>query len=326
MKLATDKYSRIKVRFSLFYFGENTLLFPLLFFLPLFLSSCFTGIESTGKIKMSKEEKKSLEPKAEELYMSDISSIPNNAWLPGKLFYVADSKVSHLLDSEHNSLLERGDTIEYQESVCQIAPNGENNITLIFKKGNENFIYSSGKNSVSKDTIYSDKIPGLIDLEMIKRAENRLYGKSFWTLSTLWEDAQGKRVDGRKYAEVRIADVKPGTMIYPLKVKFNDNSGREGYFMLNFGNSANESHSFANMFVLSNPRKNYSNISDDNWEAICVGKVLIGMTKDEVKLAKGNPEDVVTGHDYSKAMLLWKYKNGDVLYFEDGILTGINKL
>ncbi|MDE6400707.1 MAG: hypothetical protein K2L68_07600, partial [Muribaculaceae bacterium] len=66
-------------------------------------------------------------------------------------------------------------------------------------------------------------------------------------------------------------------------------------------------------------------IEDDVWQLICSSKVRTGMTKDECRLALGNPKEVDSGHDYTQTLDLWHYSDGAVLWFEDGILTRFRK-
>ena len=47
------------------------------------------------------------------------------------------------------------------------------------------------------------------------------------------------------------------------------------------------------------------------------------MTKEECRLAKGNPSDLYGGHDYSKSMLIWVYPDATTLYFEDDLLVRV---
>lgn len=292
------------------------------------LTSCFTGIESTAKINLSKEDKKLLKPSAEELFLSEIKPLKSSEWIPGKRFYVADSKASILMDQKVNVAgvegLNPGDTLIYEECRYPIGPDGRKQTIVVFYRNGDQFEFSSSGVAKSDNGIMSDMIPGVIDLDMIDASRAKLVNKTLWTLSRMWEDEKGGRLEGLKYDKVKITSVDAGSMVFPIKVGFVADDGREGFYHLNFGNSGKDSHSFANMFTMSDQRKHYQSISDNVWEKICRGEVAVGMTKDEVKLAKGNPSEVNTGHDYSRALLLWGYPDGSVLYFEDGILTGIN--
>lgn len=291
------------------------------------LSSCFTGIEGTKKITLSKEDLKLAEVSEEELLLAGVVGVPASEWKAGKRFIVADAKASLLIEGRNPEAeshgLSKGDTLIYIKSRTPVGPDGRTRESVVFGLNDALFEFTSGKVGRS-GVIMSDALPGLIDADMIDQSARILNGREMWTLSRIWEDAESGRIDGLKYAKVKVVETLPGDMVFPLKVRFVDDSGREGNMLLNFGNSGKESHSFANMFLLSDPRKKYPSISDTAWDNICRGRAEIGMTKDEVRLAKGNPSDVNTGHDYSKVLLLWTYPDGNVYYFEDGILTGIN--
>ena len=82
-----------------------------------------------------------------------------------------------------------------------------------------------------------------------------------------------------------------------------------------------ESRTFADLFFVADPKIRHSSIRPEIWELICEGKVKSGMTKEECKLALGNPDDVATGHDWNQTIDIWNYKNGMYLQFQDGLLT-----
>lgn len=292
------------------------------------LSSCFTGIEGTKKITLTKEEQKSLRPSEEDSYLNDIQATPNSGWEVGKRFYVVDGKAGILIDARNGSQmrngLSKGDTLYYMESHYPISPDGRERCAVIFRRGKDIFEFSSHSVSSPGAEIMSDAIPGLIDLDVVNSVKRKIGNLTVWTKSRLREDDKGNRFEGKKYEKVTITDVGPGTMMVPLLVTFKNEDGVTGSYLLNYGSQKNGTHGFGDLFYLTDQRHNFSSISDDIWANICNGKVVPGMTKDEVKLSKGNPSEVNTGHDYSKSMTLWSYPDGSVLYFEDGILTGIN--
>lgn len=82
-----------------------------------------------------------------------------------------------------------------------------------------------------------------------------------------------------------------------------------------------ESRSFRNLFTLSDPKEKYPSILPEIWDAICDGHVRNGMTKDECRLAIGNPADSQSGHDWNSTIDIWSYPDGTFLRFQDGILV-----
>lgn len=295
-------------------------------FIACCLQSCFTGIESTKKITLSKEDKKVIAPTEEEMLLSDVHATPHTAWPVGKKFYVVGSKSSLLFEprkiSSGVSSLSEGDTLVYGSSRTITEPDGSSVVSLNFSRGVDEFRYVP---RISSKVIMSDAIPGLIDPKMIGEVERILKGKTLYTLTSMCTDTEGNKSEGKKFERVIVTDVDAGDIIFPVKVKYLNEDNKECCIFINFGNSGKDSRSFANMFSLSDPREKHHEITPSHWEDIRQGKVVVGMTKEECKLAKGNPSEVNDGHDYSHTLLIWSYNDGTVLYFVDGILRGVNE-
>ena len=118
-------------------------------------------------------------------------------------------------------------------------PDGTFNAVLVFDCEGSNLKFNSGKSlDEAESQVFSDQIPMLIDESMILSARALLDGKKLWIKSPLWYDSAGNRISGKKYVEVTVSDVKPGSIAFPLKVCFVDESGKQAWAMLNFGNSA----------------------------------------------------------------------------------------
>lgn len=295
--------------------------------LPMALSSCFTGIEGTQKIGLTKEDRKVLMPSAEEEFFKPVSGKPLEEWERGKIFIAADNKALLIFEQEglptdHDKFNIGGKQLAYEGIESKLAPDGSYNAVILFNCEGETLRFDTGKNlNEAPKMIFSDKIPMLIDEDMVQSARALLSGKKLWIRSPLWYDEEGNRISGLKYVPVTILGVESGTIAFPLKVRFKDQSGKEAWAMMNFGNSGKESRSFANLFYLSDLKDRYPQISDDVWQLINAGKVRTGMTKEECKLSLGNPTEVDSGHDYTQTLDLWHYSDGAVLWFEDGFLT-----
>ncbi|MDE6513468.1 MAG: hypothetical protein K2L05_04720, partial [Muribaculaceae bacterium] len=78
---------------------------------------------------------------------------------------------------------------------------------------------------------------------------------------------------------------------------------------------------FANQFSLTNPRKNYPQISDTNWNLISQGRVALDMTREECRLALGAPSQVDREALPNGIFERWIYEDGVYLFFTDGLLT-----
>lgn len=290
-------------------------------------TSCFTGIESTKKISLSRDDRKSLAPSPEEEFFRPVAGEPLSSWKKGRQFIAADNKSLLIFDQEGLPLNPdeaalKGKSLIFEETGRRIMPDGTYNTTIIFSCSGNRYTYDTGKSTdEAPSMVTSDKIPMLIDLKMVESARDLLMGKELWTKSPLWYDDNGNRISGLKFVPVRINDVQPGTIAFPITVGFTDETGRHARAMMNFGNSGKESRSFSNLFYLSDLREKYPQIEDDVWQLICRGKVKVGMTKEECKLSLGNPSEVDSGHDYTQTLDLWHYPDGAVLWFEDGLLT-----
>ena len=299
--------------------------------ISLFLSGCFTGIESTKKINLSREDRKNANPTPEELFMSQLEHYPLISWQQGKKFIVTDNRAmlvivpqKGLLPVAPDSI--KGKTLEYSGVESKINAAGNLTVGILFTDGVYIYSYDTGKEfEEAMQQVTSDKLPLLIDIDMVDGAKTLLTGKSFWTRSPLWYDADGNRIDGEKYVKGSVTDVSPGDMIFPLRLEIKTDEGKTAYVYMNYGSDNNESRSFGNLFSLNDIKRNYPHIEPEIWALISHGKVKVGMTKEECKLALGNPSDLNSGHDYSQTIDIWSYENGRVLWFEDGRLVKIRQ-
>lgn len=294
-------------------------------------TSCFTGVESTKKISLSRDDRKTIQPSEEEIFFRPVAADPLAKWETKRPFIAADNRTLLIFDQqglpiEPDEVNLGGKTLLYEGLESRIAPDGTNDAVIVFSCGDMTLRHNTGKDiAVAMESVTSDAIPMMIDLKMIDSARNLLLGKTLWTRSPLWYDANGERIPGKKYVPVTVIAVEPGSLVFPIKVKFKDDNGNEAWAFMNFGNSGKESRSFANVFYITDLRRKFPAIEDDVWSLICSGKVRVGMTKEECKLSLGNPQEVNSGHDYSQTLDLWHYADGTVLWFEDGILTKLRR-
>lgn len=291
------------------------------------LTSCFTGIESTKKISLSREDKKALEPTPEELFFPGIEGEILEIWEPGKEFLATDDKAILIFNREAipSGMTEEplgGKILKYNGVSSKMDVGGTIVTEIMFNDGPRIYYYNTGKTfDDAIKHITSDQIPMMIDLVLIKKTKDKLLGQKLWTRSPLWYDEKGERIDGQRFVPITIIDVTPGDIIFPIRLQIEDKDGHNAWMFMNYGNSGTESRSFHNLFYLEDPKRNFPKIDDDIWQLICRGKIRQGMTKEECKLSLGNPKTVNSGHDYSQTLDIWSYENGAVLWFEDGVLT-----
>lgn len=291
------------------------------------LTSCFTGIESTKKVSLSREDKKLSNPTREEKLMAQIEPAPLQNWDMGRSFLVTDNKAMLILQPREGLVPIPPDSIkgkifEFAGIESKINVAGTPTVTILFSDGIFIYGYDTGKEFEDAMTdIKSDQIPMLIDLEMVAQARNILLNQKLWTKTNLWYDKDGNRINGKKFVEVTVKDIKPGDLVFPLLVEIRTINDESAFIYMNFGSANNESRSFSNLFSLSDIKKHYPNIDPDTWIYISEGRLKEGMTKEEARLSLGNPKNVSSGHDYSQTLDIWNYENGKTLWFEDGKLT-----
>lgn len=294
------------------------------------LSSCFTGIEGTKQIRMSREERKLVEPTAEEKFLGAVEGEPVGEWSPGKRFVVADERASLVLrplggSPEASELT--GDTVRYTSMHYSNSIDGTRQLVIEFEKEREEggvwgYAFTGGYTESDGETLTSSRIPMLIDLDMVDKADALMRGRKLYLLSPNWYGEEERRIAGEKFVEAEILGVRPGTMVFPAEVEFRtERDGREGRYLMSFGNTGHDSRSFASLFSLTDPKKRYPGISETSWRNIQSGKVETGMTKEECRLALGAPSDSNSGRDYSRTLDIWQYEDGTILFFEDGVLT-----
>ena len=300
--------------------------------LMLMLAGCFTGIESTQKINITREDRKLLTLTEEDTFLNKIHGQPLAEWNTGKQFIVSDGRISLLFDRS-GGYHEHSDTsgmtgrhLAFKGISHRRLPDASEETVLLLSDEKNEFRLPTGKSPLeSRYGVQSSDIPMLIDLDMVKDADRRHTDRKLWIRTGLWYDIDGNRIAGRKVNPVTVQRVEPGTMVFPLRLTLSDESGLIFIQYMNIGNGSNESRSFAKLFRLSDPRTSYPAISDENWALIQKGKIRLGMTKEECRLSLGNPTSTDSGHDYSSTIDIWKYEDGTFLRFQDGLLIDLMK-
>lgn len=287
-------------------------------------SGCSTGIESTKTIKYTKAEKKESAPSEEEKLISDIAPTLLKDWKKGKTFMISDDRVKVIMESSSHSdqsSLQKGKTITFDNISQRITPGGNTVAIITFTDGDNFFSYATGRSLKNAlENINSLDIPMLLDLQMVESYHSLLSDKQLWTKTRLWYDKDGEKIQGKQFVPVNITNVEPGDMNFLMKLSVRDSQGKDFLLYMNAPNRGLESRTFPFLFSLSDPRLSHQGISDETWERICSGNVVKGMTKEECKLALGNPDDVSTGHDWNRTIDIWNYKDGSFLLFSDGLL------
>lgn len=293
----------------------------------LLVAACSTGIEGTKTIKMSRAERRETQPTPEELFARPIVSAPVSEWKPGKRFLIVDEKARLIFDmpSVAQSDSVTGHVLKFEDVELRPNPGGKDVVVLRFNDGGNTVRFRTSRVVGSGEfDITGLDIPMTVDLDLVQLADSLLKGKSFWTRSRLWYDSDMAPYYGRKFVPVTVTCVHPGNQHFPLTVDFMDESGEKASFMMNVKAESGlgaESRTLPTLFSMTDPKASYPSIQPEIWDNIRNGKVSLGMTKEECKLALGNPTDVDTGHTWGNLVEVWSYKDGKFLYFEDGRLT-----
>lgn len=291
------------------------------------LTGCFTGVERTDKISLSRGDRKLMRLTPEEKLLQNITGQRLKDWKPGKLFHVVDNKAMMVFDPEGTvpdtlATPVTGMRLRFKGPTIRRAFDGSEIALVTLTDGSRDYILNTAMTpEKASEEFMSTGIPMLVDGDIVVMTADSLKGRRVWSRSDIYYDERGRKVGHDKFVAFTVLDVEPGDMVFPLKVKLRDDEGHLLYMKINYGISSKESRSFPRMFSLSDIRERYPAITDEVWHLICAGKVQLGMTKDECKLSLGNPSEVSSGHDYSQTVDIWHYPDGIYLLFEDGRLT-----
>lgn len=296
------------------------------------LSGCFTGVESTPKITYKDvKNNKVAETTPEQQFARELVSPRFSQWRSGKEFYVTSPRISLVLsaDTHAASMPVEGDTLVLMSSRDVPDLTGRQVVELVFSRKTEphqTFVYRTNATRDDLTGRAEVEIPFTIDLDFVAEAASRLIRRELYVRTPLWFNTDGEPVSGKKFVKVRITGVRAANEVYPLFVSFTDEKGEtHGLFMSGAGQSRWVPRDFAALFSMGNPRLEYPQISDAMWSNIVNTRVAEGMTKQEVSLAIGMPENIDRGYNQSSAYERWNYPDGRYLIFEDGLLMRFNR-
>lgn len=288
------------------------------------LTSCFTGIENTPKIS-DKEVRRQLTQTVtpEDSFMDDLphSNLSTQLY-PGKRWVVTDSKIKLVLDASASGLdIAAGDTLRFVESVSVPTVAGNEVVDLILEN-------STGKRIAYRTTIDPQRfasgavidLPFAVDFDLINDIATKLLNKQFYIVSRTRYDHIDNIYTSRRFVPVKIDSVAVGNVAYPIRLSASEHGQKP--FRLYMSSPFQSAHprKFAKLFSLSDPREKYPTIDPEVWQAIIDGRVAVGMTRDECRLALGQPDNVDRQPGYSSLHEIWTYKNGRYLIFIDNVL------
>lgn len=279
------------------------------------LPGCFTGIEGTAKIKDNTSGKNKMTLSPEETLLQSAMPLPPAKWQTGKQFIISPGRFDLAFSpTTVASQLQPGDTLYYRGLSSTMRLAGDSVTDILFENQAGHKLTYQVDIPINK-VLESERlhIPFTVDAAVIDSTQRILKGRDLWPLR------HGS--NGKRYNKVSVTDVIPGNSEYPLFVILN--SGDTVKMLIEGRNST--SSIFCNLFSLSDPRKQYPQISDAHWTMICQGKVATGMTREECKLALGTPASLERITAYNGLIEHWSYENGIYLNFVDGILTSFRE-
>ena len=291
------------------------------------LSSCFTGVENTGRISEKDVAKLKADKKSvEELFLDSVKPDNFTYWHKGKSLYVTDNNIRLVLAPSNQYDLEtlelKGDTLEYggYRFVKQID-NAENIVMTFYDKQNRTYYYNTGKMLEEISSVQRDySVPFLIDLDYVEKVNSMLKGKTLYIRTSLWLDTDRQATEGFKYVPVDILSVEAGDSVYPFLVNFEYGEMKASVYMSSYTSSI-RNMTFDKLFSFADIRKKYDYITEDNWNRIIRGNIADGMTKEECSLSLGSPRSIDRMPTHGGMYERWSYDNGVYLIFENGLLT-----
>lgn len=295
--------------------------------LSIMSQSCFTGIESTPKITAADLRRERVTVTDEQRLVADVLPAPFDNWTQGKKFLTTDPRVSLIFGASASDVdIPSSTLLSYESFDTSVSPTGQPVTNLYFLSPEGRRLCYRLNTSVDelRKRSYVD-VPYTIQLSLVDEMNALLAGRKLYITTRLWYDSDRRQVTSKKFIPVTITDVTPGNSTYPLFVSFTDPDQRSWGVYMSAGSSSHGLRSFGEQFSLSDPRRRYPAITDENWQSIINGRVNPGMTRDEARLSLGSPIDIDRGHDYSYTYERWIYDGGIYLIFEDGVLVSARR-
>lgn len=279
------------------------------------LSSCFTGVESTPRITSKDVKKRNAIETAEMAYASELKVEAPRQWTYGKHFVVTDPRISYALTPvESASTLRPGQILDFIriESAPSMTDVADTDFLFLSEAGDTlRYRVDAPLDEISgRDRL---EIPFTIEMSLVEAASRLLTGNDYWITTPVWFDANGDNITGRQLVKVHIDSVTPGNVVYPLSVNFTDEQGQHSRVFMSADSGPRSTRNFDTLFMLTDPREKYKDISPEVWDYITRCAVRKDMTRQECRLAVGSPVEVFYGHYIER----WNYDNGRYLIFDD---------
>lgn len=293
------------------------------------LSACFTGIESTPRIDESQVlVHQAAHQTPEQRLMDSLFLEQPSQWAVGKKFLIARDRVSLIFTpASDNTDKLGGHTMTYQGIKSTGSLTRDDAVELCFTSddGRRLFYRPINMDRERFDSLSSLEIPYAIDLATVQRCDKLLRGREVYIRTPHWYSlGDSEPINGLRHIRVRIDSLVPGNENFPVAVCFtttDDQSSAQAAKLLMSTRKYNATRTFDELFAFDNPRKRFPEIKDSTWNMIVRSRVEKGMTRDECRLALGQPGIVERIPTRGGMAERWSYPEGIYLFFEDGFLS-----
>lgn len=294
--------------------------------ISLITSGCFTGVESTPKITQRELKKQNVTDYPELHVLDAVKAYPPADWAPGKRFYIADNRASRALWRIEpfdiaDSLAGRTAVLRSVDTIGTLTANKEINLTFNIEDNGAVVEYRTGLTPQQWAANEKFVIPHFIDLEQVNDVKKLLNGRSFYILPSRRTGFSGNDTIGTRYQKVTVIDVEPFSESTPFRVLLADDENHFSSVMMSMNDAASSARKFENLFSLTNPRDKYKSIDDETWNLIQHGRLKLGMTPDQCRLALGSPDTYRRIPTTAGMVERWSYNDGTYLLFEEGVLS-----
>ena len=307
-------------------------LFAALCLAALMLQSCFTGVESTPRISADEVRRQHAAVKTpEQSMLSDIKPTAPSRWIPGqyRIVITGEQRLPHIFPNAtgpYSGLMGQELTFEgFRPVQGLVTPEVE---AVFVSDSGAQYPFRTRMQQSQLDTLSVLEVPFSIPLDMVEQVREQLQGKDFYVRTPHWYDTESRNpIHGVRYVPVHIDSVAPGNDLYPVAVSFTITDSRVtgpadgATVFMTLGSGRTSTRNFDTLFSFENPRKAYPEIKDDVWALIINSRVRKGMTREECRLALGNPPDLNRIPTYGGVREVWNYSDGVFLVFDDGFLT-----
>lgn len=294
--------------------------------MALLLDGCFTGVESTKKIT-EKDVQRAIQQMDNSGKESSLKIFADSilSWREGKGFWCVDNRARLIFkpsaDYDIDTLELEGKMLTYKGFGTHRQLDNSEVADIFFDFEGYSLVYPTGK-VLAEVNRRSFAIPFLVDDDLVQDLSDQLVNKTVYVKTPLWRGIDdGYQINGRRFIPVVITAIKPGDSVHPLRVEFRAaDNGDRAFVWMKIPGSDGVGRDFDTLFSLTDVRKQYPDISPATWRNIVDGKVAEGMTKEECRLAMGNPVNVRQLPDQSGLREYWYYDGGRYLFFVDGLL------